>query len=84
MDSGLLFFLVVSGLGLIFAFGVMYFISIKASSEVEPGKTWSEAMDAFREKHPVWNFFYFLLPFPLDLLLELVGPKRPKFPTKND
>jgi|TARA_Y100000739_G_C20140720_1_gene254362 hypothetical protein len=84
MESGfwltMLFF---SGL-LVFAFAVILFIINKLSTEVEPGKTWSEAMDEFREKHPVWNFFYTFLPLPFNLLLQLVGPKRPKFPTKDE
>ena len=84
MDSGFLFFLVVFGIGLVFAFAVLFIVINKLSPEIEPGKTWSEAMDEFREKHPVWNFFYTFLPLPFNLLLQLVGPKRPKFPTKDE
>ena len=82
MDSGFwLTMLLFAGM-LIFAFAVIYLISNKLTTE--EGKVWREEMEQFSKKHPVWSFFYTYLPFPLALILQLVGPKPPKFPTKDD
>ena len=67
---------------LIFAFAVLYLISNKLSTE--EGKAWREEMEQFRKKHPVWSFFYTYMPFPLAFILQLVGPKPPIFPTKDE
>ena len=54
------------------------------SPEVEAGKTWLEAMDEFSKKHPVWNFIYTFSGQPLSLLLQVIGPKRPKTTSPSD
>ena len=54
------------------------------SPEVETGKTWLEAMDEFNKKHPIWNFIYTFSGRPLSLLLQLIGPKRPKTTVPSD
>lgn len=83
MDSGFWLTMLFFTGCLIFAFGVMYYLVINKLS-TEEGKAWREEMDHFSKKHPVWSFFYTYMPFPLGLILQLVGPKPPKFPTKDE
>tara|TARA_Y100000287_G_scaffold179522_1_gene173390 strand:+ start:64 stop:312 length:249 start_codon:yes stop_codon:yes gene_type:complete len=82
MDSGFWLTMLMLAGGLIFAFGVIYLVTNKLSTE--KGKAWMEEMDNFRMKHPVWSFLYTYMPYPLGLILQLVGPKPPKFPTKDE
>jgi len=69
---------------LIFAFGILFYIANMRLREDETKREWLEEMDKFGKKHPVWNFFYTILPFPLNLLLQLIGPKPPKYPSSNE
>ena len=68
---------------LIFVNVALYLASIKKLS-TEERKAGREEMEQFSKKHPVWTFFYTYLPFPLVLILQLVGPKLPKIPTKDE
>lgn len=82
MDSGFWLIVLVFAGGLIFALGIIYLVTTKLSTE--EGKAWIEEMDHFSKKHPVWSFFYTYMPFPLGLILQLVGPQPPKFPTDDE
>ena len=84
MEFGAILWLILFGLIIIIVLTILLLIINKLSPEVEPGKTWLEAMDEFKQKHPVWNFSYTFLPKPLNILLQLIGPKRPKYVAPNE
>lgn len=84
MDTAVGLLFVGSGLILMFAFSVLYYIVNKRLREDETKQEWLKEMDEFGQKHPVWIFLYTFLPFPLGSLLQLIGPKTPKFPSSNE
>jgi hypothetical protein len=84
MDGAVWLTLLGFGLILILAFGILFYIANMRLRKDETTREWLEEMDKFGQKHPVWNFCYIFLPFPLGLLLQLIGPKPPKYPSSNE
>lgn len=81
MDTEALLVLLILSLGLVFTFAVIYYLTRRMSTPA--GEKWLEESHEFAKKHPVWNFFYTVLPFPIGLILQLIGPKPPRLPTKD-
>ena len=84
MDGAVWLTLLGFGLILILAFGILFYIANMRLRKDETTREWLEEMDKFGQKHPVWNFCYTFLPKPLNILLQLIGPKRPKYVAPNE